>query len=147
MIISLTLRFLCRGRRNCTIANFRLSAPKGRFAPSRSWRRCFLLFFLRTGVKLHFYSLGTNLRRKHGVSRGEYSLGSGFPIGANSIPVGTRFCSAKSSVLYLLRPLTLERGCPTPGRHFLATAEQADFVAERDTKPGICHEQNPTVRV
>ena len=62
-------------------------------------------------------------------------------------PVGTRFCSAKSSVLYLLRPLTLERGCPTPGRHFLATAEQADFVAERDTKPGICHEQNPTVRV
>ena len=67
--------------------------------------------FLRTGVKLHFYSLGTNLRRKHGVSRGEYPLGSGFPIGASSIPVGTRFCSAKSSVLYLLRPLTRERDC------------------------------------
>ena len=28
--------------------------------------------------------------------------------------VGTRFCVAKSSVLYLLRPLTQERGCPTP---------------------------------
>lgn len=36
--------------------------------------------------------------------------------------------SAKSSVLYLLRPLTLERGCPTPDRHFSAAAEQADFV-------------------
>ena len=35
---------------------------------------------------------------------------------------------AKSSVLYLLRPLTLERGCPTLGRHFSAAAEQADFV-------------------
>lgn len=35
---------------------------------------------------------------------------------------------AKSSVLYLLRPLTLERGCPTPDRHFSAAAEQADFV-------------------
>lgn len=35
---------------------------------------------------------------------------------------------AKSSVLYLLRPLTLERGCPTPDRHFSASAEQADFV-------------------
>ena len=35
---------------------------------------------------------------------------------------------AKSSVLYLLRPLTLERGCPTPDRHLTAAAEQADFV-------------------
>ena len=126
---------------------FQIVSTKRKIAPSRSWRRCFLLFFLRTGVKLHFYSLGTNLRRKHGVSRGEYPLGSGFPIGASSIPVGTRFCSAKSSVLYLLRPLTLERGCPTPDRHFPAAAEQADFVTGKDTKPGICHEQNPTVRV
>lgn len=38
---------------------------------------------------------------------------------------------AKSSVLYLLRPLTLERGCPTPDRHFWAAAEQADFVGCR----------------
>ena len=35
---------------------------------------------------------------------------------------------AKSSVLYLLRPLTLERGCPTPDRPFSVAAEQADFV-------------------
>lgn len=31
-------------------------------------------------------------------------------------PVGTRFCAAKSSVLYLLRPLTRERGCHRTGQ-------------------------------
>lgn len=31
-------------------------------------------------------------------------------------PVGTRFCAAKSSVLYLLRPLTQERGCHRTGQ-------------------------------
>ena len=87
-----------------------------------------VLYFLRKGVKLHFYSLGTIFEENMRVSRGMQSLGSGFPIGARSIPVGTRFSFGKSSVLYLLRPLTLERGCPTPDRHFSAAAEQADFV-------------------
>ena len=106
-----------------------------------------VLYFLRKGVKLHFYSLGTIFEENMRVSRGMQSLGSGFPIEARSIPVGTRFCFAKSSVLYLLRPLTLERGCPTLDRPFPVAAEQADFVAVRDTKPGICHEKNPAVRV
>ena len=44
------------------------------------------------------------------VSRGVQSLGSGFPIGASSIPVGTRFSAGKSSVLYLCFRLTRERG-------------------------------------
>ena len=50
------------------------------------------------------------------VSRFEVSTGdprpfaAGFPIGARSIPVGTRFCFAKSSVLYLCFYLTRERG-------------------------------------
>ena len=127
--------------------NFRLSAPKGRFALSRSRRRCFLLYFLHTSSKLHFYSLGTAVWRKLQVSRGMQSLWLWVSNRGEKHPVGTRFCSAKSSVLYLLRPLTLERGWPTPDRHFTAAAEQADFVAERDTKPGICHEQNPPVRV
>ena len=87
-----------------------------------------VLYFLRKGVKLHFYSLGTVFEENMQVSRGMQSLGSGFPIGARSIPVGTRFSFGKSSVLYLLRPLTLERGCPTLDRHFSAAAEQADFV-------------------
>ena len=93
-----------------------------------------VLYFLRKGVKLHFYSLGTVFEENMQVSRGMQSLGSGFPIGARSIPVGTRFSFGKSSVLYLLRPLTLERGCPTPDRHFSAAAEQADFVGRKEHK-------------
>ena len=87
-----------------------------------------VLYFLRNGVKLHFYSLGTIFEENMQVSRGMQSIGSGFPIGARSFPVGTRFSFGKSSVLYLLRPLTLERGCPTPDRPFPVAAEQADFV-------------------
>ena len=69
-----------------------------------------VLYFLRNGVKLRFYSLGTIFEENMWVSRGVQSLGSGFPIGARSIPVGTRFLHelafsqlGKSSVLYLLR--------------------------------------------
>jgi len=87
-----------------------------------------VLYFLRKGVKLHFYSLGSIFEENMRVSRGMQSLGSGFPIGARSSPVGTRFSFGKSSVLYLLRPLTLERGWPTPDRRFSVAAEQADFV-------------------
>ena len=36
--------------------------------------------------------------------------GSGFPIGASSIPVGTRLSLGKSSVLYLCFRLTPKRG-------------------------------------
>ena len=71
---------------------------------------------------------GSPLHGQAGRPEGQSPFGSGFPIGARSIPVGARFCAAKSSVLYLLRPLTLERGCPTPDRSFSAAAEQADFV-------------------
>jgi len=59
------------------------------------------LYFLRKGVKLHFYSLGTIFEENMRVSRGMQSLGSGFPIGARSIPVGTRFC-LQSLVCYTL---------------------------------------------
>ena len=40
----------------------------------------------------------------------EYLFAAGFPIGARSIPVGTRFSVGKSSVLYLCFRLTRERG-------------------------------------
>ena len=74
-----------------------------------------------------------------GVSRGAQPLGSGFPIGASSIPVGTRFSAGKSSVLYLCFRLTLERGWLrhllygqiAVDRHFSATVGQADFVRPR----------------
>lgn len=77
-----------------------------------------VLYFLRKGVKLHFYSLGTIFEENIRVSRGAQLLGSGFPIGARSILVGTRFSFGKSSVLYLLRPLTLEGGCHRTGQTF-----------------------------
>ena len=60
-----------------------------------------VLYFLRNGVKLDFYGLDTIFEENMRVSRGMQSLGSGFPIGARSIPVGTRFSFGKSSVLYL----------------------------------------------
>jgi len=64
-------------------------------------------------------------------------LGFGFPIGASSIPVGTRFSVGKSSVLYLCFRLTLERGwlrhllCRqiVVGRHFTVAVGQGEFVA------------------
>lgn len=54
-----------------------------------------------------------HLRENSGVSKGEYPLGSGFPIGASSIPVGTRFSVGKSSVLYLCGA-DGSRNCSTP---------------------------------
>ena len=62
------------------------------FSSMRRMEVAAVLYFLRKGVKLHFYSLGTIPEENMRVSRGMQSLGSGFPIGARSIPVGTRFC-------------------------------------------------------
>ncbi len=73
---------------------------------------------IRTGFFLHFQSRHDKLpfavcictcEENEGLQR-EHLLAAGFPIGARSIPVGTRFCSAKSSVLYLCFRLTRERG-------------------------------------
>ena len=66
--------------------------------------------------KCDFCKVGTIYEKMIGVSKGEHPFGSGFPIGARSIPVGTRFSRGKSSVLYLWRPLTLERGCHRTGQ-------------------------------
>ena len=62
------------------------------------------------------------------LSKGEYPLGSGFPIGASSIPVGTRFSVGKSSVLYLCFRLT-------PGRGWLRHL-QSGQMDSRQTLPG-----------
>ena len=45
-------------------------------------------------------------------------FGSGFPIGASSIPVGTRFSVGKSSVLYLCEA-DGRRSCSTPRKVWL----------------------------
>ena len=62
-----------------------------------------------------------------GCPEGNIPFGSGFPIGASSIPVGTRFCSAKSSVLYLLRPLTRERDCRRIGQAVSSGSRRANI--------------------
>ena len=70
---------------------------------SHRWRTAFLQFGYRS-VK------------KNGVSRGMQFLWLWVSNRGEKRPVGTRFCSAKSSVLYLLRSLTQERGCHRTGQ-------------------------------
>lgn len=59
--------------------------------------------------------LCTNIK---GCPEGHSSFGSGFPIGASSIPVGTRFSVGKSSVLYLCGA-DGSRNCSTPRKERL----------------------------
>ena len=54
---------------------------------------------------------------QRGIQRGN-PFGSGFPIGAGSIPVGTRFSVGKSSVLYLCGA-DGSRKCSTPRKVWL----------------------------
>ena len=63
-----------------------------------------------------------------GTSRGAKPLWLWVSNRGEKHPCWHTILLAKSSVLYLLRPLTLERGCPTPDRPFPVAAEQADFV-------------------
>ena len=63
-----------------------------------------------------------------GASRGAKPLWLWVSNRGEQHPYWHTILLAKSSVLYLLRPLTLERGCPTPDRPFSVAAEQADFV-------------------
>ena len=83
--------------------------------------------FLHTDGKLHFYSLGTAVRRKLQVSRGMQSLWLWVSNRGEQHPAGTRFCAAKSSVLYLLRPLTLERGCHRTGQTVSSGSRRANI--------------------
>ena len=58
-------------------------------------------------------------RRKYiKCPEGRSPFGSGFPIGASSIPVGTRFSVGKSSVLYLCGA-DGSRNCSTPRKVWL----------------------------
>lgn len=59
--------------------------------------------------------LRTNIK---GCPEGRSSFGSGFPIGASSIPVGTRLSVGKSSVLYLCGA-DGSRNCSTPRKVWL----------------------------
>ena len=64
-------------------------------------------------------ALTMHRRRKYiRCPEGRSSFGSGFPIGASSIPVGTRFSVGKSSVLYLCGA-DGSRNCSTPRKVWL----------------------------
>ena len=98
----------------------KLSSLSSAFPPKRKSVPC-----TRTGCLLHFQSRHDklpfavciyNCEETEGFQR-EHPFDAGFPIGARSIPVGTRFCSAKSSVLYLCFRLTRERGWRCTLRH------------------------------
>ena len=91
----------------------KLPVPSSAFPPKRKSVPCacagFLLHFLSRHDKLPFAVCICTCEENEGLQR-EPLFAAGFPIGARSIPVGTRFCSAKSSVLYLCFRLTRERG-------------------------------------
>ena len=93
-----------------------------------------VLCFLRNGIKLHIHSLGTIFEENMRVFRGMQSLWLWVSNRGEQHPCWHTILLAKSSVLYLLRPLTLERGCPTPDSQFQAAAEQADFVGCKQQK-------------
>ena len=65
--------------------------------------------------------------KKNGVSRGMQSLWLWVSNRGEQHPAGTRFCAAKSSVLYLLRPLTLERGCHRTGQTVSCGSRRTDI--------------------
>ena len=91
----------------------KLPSPSSAFPPKRKSVPCacagFLLHFQSSHCKLPFAVCICSCEENEGLQR-EHLFAAGFPIGARSIPVGTRFCSAKSSVLYLCFRLTRERG-------------------------------------
>ena len=98
-----------------------------------------VLYFLRKGVKLHFYSLGTIFEENiRGVQRGEIPW-LWVPNRGEKHPCWHTILLAKSSVLYLCFRLTLERGWLrhllygqiAVGGHFSASVGQADFVTPR----------------
>ena len=70
------------------------------------WRRLQRFFIF----KLLLLQFAHAPAKKMRDCKGNIPFCTGFPIGARSIPVGTRFCFAKSSVLYLCFRLTRKRG-------------------------------------
>ena len=81
--------------------------------------------------KHSFFNVGTICEKMMGYPKGRNPLGSGFPIGARSIPVGTRFC-LQSLVCYTFCSRWRWKGAVfVATRRFSVTAGLADF-AESD---------------
>ena len=92
------------------------------------------MYFLRKGVKLHFYSLGTIFEENMwGVQRGEIPWLWVSNRGEKH-PCWHTILLAKSSVLYLLRPLTLERGCHHTGQTLFGGSRTGGFCGLKGTQ-------------
>ena len=106
-----------------------------------------VLYFLRNGVKLHFYSLGTIFEENiWGVQRGEIPWLWVSNRGEKH-PCWHTILLAKSSVLYLLRPLRWKGAVSRQTDTFRRQQNRRILWAESYKRQGICHEQNPPVRV
>ena len=93
-----------------------------------------VLCFLRKGVKLHFYSLGTIFEENiRGVQRGAAPWLWVSNRGEKH-PCWHTILLAKSSVLYLLRPLTLERGCHHTGQTLFGGSRTGGFCGLKGTQ-------------
>lgn len=80
--------------------------------------KCSGFVFSEERCQTAFLQFGYHFRGKYtGVQRGAAPR-LWVSNRGESIPVGTRFSFGKSNVLYLLRPLTLERGCHRTGQTF-----------------------------
>ena len=76
------------------------------------------LFCSGMGAPLCRSRMDSHCTDRRGVQRGKAPLSLGHPIGASSIPVGTRFSVGKSSVLYLCGA-DGSRNCSTPRKVWL----------------------------
>ena len=93
-----------------------------------------VLYFLRKGAKLHFFSLGTIFEENiRGVQRGEIPWLWVSNRGEKH-PCWHTILLAKSSVLYLLRPLTLERGCYHTGQTLFGGSRTDGFCGLKGTQ-------------
>ena len=71
---------------------------------------------------------GSPLHGQAGRPEGQSPFGSGFPVGAGSTPVGTRFC-LQSLVCYTLVPADAEKG--------LLLIWRASFLWQKDERAGV----------
>ena len=86
-----------------------------------------VLYFLRNGVKLHFLQFGYHLRGKYAGVQRDTIPWLWVPNRGEKYPCWHTILLAKSSVLYLLRPLTLERGCHRTGQTVSCGSRRTDI--------------------
>ena len=106
----------------------------------------FLLHFLTRHIKLHFAVCICTCEENEGFQR-EYSLWRWVSNRGAQHSCWHTILLAKSSVLYLLRPLRWKGAVSRQTDTFRRQQNRRILWAESYKRQGICHEQNPPVRV